>query len=87
MVKGIINPNMTTRITTGLYVLASLFFVATLTTNCTDPDVADAPQPMSISNAVIADPDLGLFEETVAKANLGTTLSGAGPFTILFPEF
>jgi uncharacterized surface protein with fasciclin (FAS1) repeats len=77
---------MTTRITIGHSVLASLLLLSILSYNCTDPDVAEAPQPMPISNVVIADPEFGLFEEAVALANLGNTLSGAGPFTVLIPN-
>jgi len=45
----------------------------------------DTPDPVTITAAVVADAQLSTLEAAVVRANLATTLSGTGPFTVFAP--
>ncbi len=58
------------------------------TTSCKKSD-DPAPAPVvtnTITDKVVADLNLTLLKQAVIKANLATTLSGSGPFTVFAPD-
>src|SRR4051812_15171718 len=51
-----------------------------------DNDEDPAPTSNTITDKVVADANLSLLKEAVVKADLATTLSGPGPFTVFAPD-
>ena len=47
---------------------------------------APAETPLTVADAVAADPDLSTLVEAVKVAGLGDALAGAGPFTVFAPN-
>ena len=47
---------------------------------------APAEMPLTVADAVAADPDLSTLVEAVKAAGLGDALAGAGPFTVFAPN-
>lgn len=71
----------------------SLFFATAimtllLTTSCgkDDPVVTTPVVTNTISDKVVTDASLSLLRQAVIKADLTTTLSGTGPFTVFAPD-
>ena len=68
----------------SLFIGASLMLVLT---SCDKDDDDDTPPASStITDLVVADANFSLLEAAVVKANLATTLSGTGPFTVFAPD-
>lgn len=72
--------------------IKSLFFVTALgalvISSCkkkTD-DIIVTPPGTTITDVVVANPAFTLLKQAVVKADLGGTLSGAGPFTVFAPD-
>ncbi len=68
--------------------LIALTMGTILTTSMTSCSKDDDPVPASntITDKVVADANFSLLEQAVVKANLATTLSGTGPFTVFAPD-
>jgi uncharacterized surface protein with fasciclin (FAS1) repeats len=75
--------------------LKSLFFVTALgaliiTSSCKkDDDPVPTPTPTpgtTITDVVVGNASFTLLKQAVVKADLATTLSGAGPFTVFAPD-
>ncbi len=69
----------------------SVLFAALLGTafsfsSCKDDDVPTPPKTNTITDVVVAGASFSVLEEAVVKANLATTLSGTGPFTVFAPD-
>ena len=64
---------------------AACAFFAFLT-SCDKDDDDDNPSDNTITALVVANNDFSTLETAVIKANLQTTLSGAGPFTVFAPD-
>jgi uncharacterized surface protein with fasciclin (FAS1) repeats len=67
--------------------MSLLFFsvIAVTITSCDKEDDNNPPAPGTITSQVVAGANLSLLESAVVKANLATTLEGAGPFTVFAP--
>ena len=64
----------------------SLFaFAGLMALSSCEKDSTDESQPATITTQVVAAPDLSTLESAVVKADLATTLEGAGPFTVFAP--
>src|SRR5690349_21318927 len=57
----------------------------TVIVSCSKDDNGDNPPSNTISDVVAADADLSTLESALTKANLNSTLSGTGPFTLFAP--
>ncbi len=64
---------------------AALFGAAISFSSC---EKDDDPQVVTntITDVVVANASFSVLEEAVVKANLATTLSGTGPFTVFAPD-
>ncbi len=60
-------------------------FVTFFTSSCKKDD-DPAPADNTITGKVVADASFSLLEKSVVKANLQSTLSGTGPFTVFAPN-
>lgn len=69
------------RLTTALVTGAALF----LTSCDKDDDVTPAPTN-TITDVVVNNASYSVLKEAVVKANLSSTLSGTGPFTVFAPD-
>lgn len=69
------------RLTTALVTSAALF----LTSCDKDDDVTPAPTN-TITDVVVNTANYSVLKEAVVKANLASTLSGTGPFTVFAPD-
>jgi uncharacterized surface protein with fasciclin (FAS1) repeats len=67
----------------SLFAVLSLSLVVFTVSSCDKDD--DAPAQSTITDLVVNDANLSLLETAVVKANLATTLSGPGPFTVFAP--
>lgn len=66
---------------------AALIGATTIFSSCDKDDDTPAPVPTNtITDVVVAGATFSVLEEAVVKANLATTLSGAGPFTVFAPD-
>lgn len=65
-----------------LFVLGSLQVLA----GCTKDDDGGGVQSNTITDVVVRSDDFSTLESAVLKANLQTTLSGTGPFTVFAPD-
>ncbi len=68
----------------NLFAVLSLSTLALSFSSC-DKEDDKTPQLETITAQVVANTNLTLLESAVVKANLATTLSGAGPFTVFAP--
>ncbi|THF49182.1 fasciclin domain-containing protein [Flavobacterium supellecticarium] len=65
---------------------AVAMFLGFIFTSC-DSDTETSMSPTStITDVVVANPNFSLLKSAVVKANLATTLSGPGPFTVFAPD-
>lgn len=69
----------------------SFFTVAALTTSlfftsCDKDDDKDVVTETTITDIVVSNPNFNILKSAVVKANLATTLSGTGPFTVFAPD-
>ncbi|HLO79479.1 MAG TPA: fasciclin domain-containing protein [Chitinophagaceae bacterium] len=67
--------------------MSVLFFsvIAVTISSCDKEDDNSPAAPGTITTQVVAGANLSLLESAVVKANLATTLDGAGPFTVFAP--
>ena len=69
----------------NLLILTGVAAATTLLTACGDSDEHIAAPAKNIVELAQATPDLSILVEAVVAADLATTLSGAGPFTVFAP--
>ena len=66
---------------------ASFFALAVALTSCKDEEnPITTPVPQTIAQLVTSNSQFTLLSAAVTRANLGATLSGAGPFTVFAPS-
>jgi len=65
---------------------AALMIGAAVSLTSCKKDDDDAVASNSITDKVVADPNLSLLEQAVVKAGLDVTLKGTGPFTVFAPD-
>ncbi len=71
--------------TTNSILLASILGLGISMSSCKKSD--DTPAASNtITDVVVNNANFSVLKEAVVKANLGTTLSGAGPFTVFAPD-
>jgi uncharacterized surface protein with fasciclin (FAS1) repeats len=68
----------------SLMAVLSLSLLVFTVSSC-DKDDDAPPAPSTITDQVVASPDLTLLESAVLRANLATTLSSPGPYTVFAP--
>jgi uncharacterized surface protein with fasciclin (FAS1) repeats len=68
----------------SLMAVLSLSALVFTVSSC-DKDDDAPPAPPTITSQVVAAANLSLLESAVVKANLATTLEGAGPYTVFAP--
>lgn len=68
------------------FVAAAAVALVTITSCGKDDPPPPAPAPNTITDKVVADASFTLLEQAVIRANLATTLSGTGPFTVFAPD-
>jgi uncharacterized surface protein with fasciclin (FAS1) repeats len=75
------------KISTKIRQYLTLLFVGTILSATITSCDKDDPAPVSntITDIVVADPNLTLLEQGVLRADLAGTLSGTGPFTVFAP--
>ena len=67
--------------------LGALLVLTSFLLSCNKDDENDeAPSNQTITEVVVANNDYSTLESAVIKANLQTTLAGAGPFTVFAPD-
>jgi uncharacterized surface protein with fasciclin (FAS1) repeats len=54
--------------------------------SCKDDDVPTLPKTNTITDVVVGNNSFSVLKEAVVKADLATTLSSAGPFTVFAPD-
>jgi uncharacterized surface protein with fasciclin (FAS1) repeats len=71
--------------------LSSVLFAALLgatfsISSCKKKDDTPPPKTNTITDVVVGNASFSVLKEAVTKANLATTLSGTGPFTVFAPD-
>lgn len=66
--------------------LAVMLPASIVLASCDKDDDDNNNSPDTITNTVVNNDDYSTLESAVIKANLGATLSGAGPFTVFAPN-
>lgn len=69
------------RLSTALFASASLFL-----TSCDKDDDVQPTPTNTITDVVVNNANYSVLKEAVVKANLSSTLSGTGPFTVFAPD-
>jgi uncharacterized surface protein with fasciclin (FAS1) repeats len=70
----------------GLLAASFLALAVTLTSCKDEENPITTPTPQTIAQLVTSNSQFTLLSAAVARAGLGTTLSGAGPFTVFAPS-
>jgi uncharacterized surface protein with fasciclin (FAS1) repeats len=65
---------------------ATLAGAAVSFSSCKDDDVPTPPKTNTITDVVVGNASFSVLKEAVVKADLATTLSGTGPFTVFAPD-
>lgn len=75
-------PEITRFSRAAVVLIASVFTLSA----CDKDDEDDQPMVDTITNTVVNNNNFSLLESAVVKADLATTLNGAGPFTVFAPD-
>lgn len=81
---------MYTKISKKLFIAYAIFLIATITLSSCEKETADessmpSPSSTTITSQVSANSSFTLLKSAVVKADLASTLDGAGPFTVFAP--
>src|SRR6185436_2951376 len=74
------------KLQTALKTIAPFFLGILLLSSCEKDDNPTPATSNTITDVIVADPNFSTLESAVLIADLETTLSGPGPFTVFAPD-